>query len=458
MNVAARPVLHWVLDRPGAAERVLTLRPAGLSFPIVGADQRDLHLSWVAADPLPRDPNWQSVTAWSGSGQAAGRAYPLTFNRSYPSGGSSGTLGTIISYGDVPVSPLLYIYGPITRPQVTIANLDNSGTFTVTFLASFTIQASHYVVVDTPRNRVPRQRPDPAGYDVDRLDVDDVAAGHAVPEHESPVDRGQLDVADHAGRRVVAGRVSDVSLLGHGGWRLTAHRRMYASGALPRDTIIGELDGARSRRLTQAWNKPATLTFTVDGHSPGAAVVSELTTDVIAWRWDDNQQRDIAMFRGIVSQAQDVLSEQTAVVTFTCHDYLAMLARRFWTGPSPFVWTQLTRTPSRPGSSSQASSITNGTGTTSFSPASFLPLAVELLNPSGNNRGLSGVLRRSHVRRADRDARRDRQTGDRQQRVRLRRVAGWERGRASTRCASSTRTRGCCGPDRSSCTGRRSAR
>jgi hypothetical protein len=149
LNVSARPVLHYVLDRPGAAERTLTLRPAALSVPIVGADQRDLHLQWVAADPLPRDPTWHQVQAWSGSGTAAGRAYPLTFNRLYPSGGSGASGGTIVSNGDQPVYPLLYVYGPVTQPQVWWVNSDASGNGQVYFLAGYIIGSGHYVVVDT---------------------------------------------------------------------------------------------------------------------------------------------------------------------------------------------------------------------------------------------------------------------------------------------------------------------
>jgi hypothetical protein len=171
------------------------------------------------------------------------------------------------------------------------------------------------------------------------------------------------------------------------------HKRIFAAGALPSATILGELPNARSRRLTQAYNKPATLTFTVDGHSPSASAVGEMTTDVIAWRWNDTSQSYRAMFRGIVTASNDTLSEQSAVVTFTCQDYLAMLARRFWTGASPFVWTQFDQDTIASGIISQASSITDSSGATSFAPGSFLPLVVALVDPAGNNRGLSGQLR-----------------------------------------------------------------
>jgi hypothetical protein len=67
MLPGARPVLHYVLDRPGAPERVLTLRGESYDFPIVGPSQRDIVLTFVAADPVVRDPVTQSVTSYSGS-------------------------------------------------------------------------------------------------------------------------------------------------------------------------------------------------------------------------------------------------------------------------------------------------------------------------------------------------------------------------------------------------------
>ena len=84
MVPSARPVLHYVLDRSGAAERTLTLRPDSYDWPIVGAIERDVALQWIAADPVARDPSVQTATAWAGSGTGGGRTYNLTFNRVSP--------------------------------------------------------------------------------------------------------------------------------------------------------------------------------------------------------------------------------------------------------------------------------------------------------------------------------------------------------------------------------------
>jgi hypothetical protein len=148
MVPSARPVLHYVLDRPGAAERTITVRGSGYSWPVEGPDQRDIQLQWTAADPVARDPTVQSATAWAGSSTSPGRLYPLTFNRIYPPGGSSPTVGVITSRGEVPVRPMLRIYGPITGPIVTVAQTGMAAAY-VRFLPSFIINAGQYVDVDT---------------------------------------------------------------------------------------------------------------------------------------------------------------------------------------------------------------------------------------------------------------------------------------------------------------------
>jgi hypothetical protein len=143
-----RPVLHYVLDRPGAPERTITVRAANFSEPIAGPFERDIQLQWVASDPAALDPVEKTVIAWAGASTAAGRTYNLTFPRVYPPGGGGVVSGRITPGGVLPVQPRLRIYGPITKPFVTI-QLNNVPTLTVAFLASFTIGAGHYVDVST---------------------------------------------------------------------------------------------------------------------------------------------------------------------------------------------------------------------------------------------------------------------------------------------------------------------
>jgi hypothetical protein len=148
MTPNARPTLHYVLDRPGAPERVLTVRGAAYTWKLEGASQRDISLQWVAADPVAYDPAQRVVTAFAGTVAGAGRAYDLRYPRTYPTGTQSPTSSTIHGDGDLPVQPLLRIYGPITEPTVTIRAADGT-LYVVGFLSSFSVGAGAFVEVDT---------------------------------------------------------------------------------------------------------------------------------------------------------------------------------------------------------------------------------------------------------------------------------------------------------------------
>jgi len=152
MVPSARPVLHYVLDRAGAGERTITLRPAGYGWKVEGDSQREVQLAWVASDPTVYDPVLQTITAYAGSTTQAGRVYPLTFPRVYPSGGGAATSARLRSYGELPVSPLCRIYGPITAPRVYFAAHPGDGTQQnsyVTFQNTLSVNAGDWVDVDT---------------------------------------------------------------------------------------------------------------------------------------------------------------------------------------------------------------------------------------------------------------------------------------------------------------------
>jgi hypothetical protein len=176
-------------------------------------------------------------------------------------------------------------------------------------------------------------------------------------------------------------------------WRLTVHRRDFAALAYAGDTGITELADARSRRLELALNTPAKLTFTVDGRSAAAVYVQELTTEIMAWRWDAALERDRLMFRGVVSQSEDTISEQAHTVNFTAHDYLAVLVRRYLTNPADRSWAQKDQDDIVADLLATAQAGANSAGA-AFTPGSHLPLAVALTNPDGTARATkSGRLR-----------------------------------------------------------------
>jgi len=148
MVPSARPVLHYILDRAGTAERTLTLRAMGYTWAVVGASERQIMLQWKAADPVVRDPTVQTVTCYAGTAAGNGRAYPLAFPRIYPTSGGSPSTAVISSAGDLPVRPLVYVYGPVTGPVVTFTPTTGP-VAKVAFVASYRIDQGHYVLVDT---------------------------------------------------------------------------------------------------------------------------------------------------------------------------------------------------------------------------------------------------------------------------------------------------------------------
>jgi hypothetical protein len=168
MLPGVRPELHYVLDRPGAPERMAAVRASGYTWPVSGARSREIHLGWIAADPAMSDPAERWVIAYAGSSTGTGRNYPLTFNRLYPPGGNTSTTATISSPGDIPIRPLLRIYGPITAPRVALAISDGSS-LEVRFVAGFIINAGHWVDVDAA-NRTVYADSDPTLPVVDRVD------------------------------------------------------------------------------------------------------------------------------------------------------------------------------------------------------------------------------------------------------------------------------------------------
>ena len=130
MAPAARPVLHYALDRPDApVERTLTVRGGGYTWPIQGAYQRSIQLQFVAADPVAYDPRVNTVTA------------------------TTATTPTLFSQGDIPARPLLRITGPITGPTVTITPTTGPA-WVIDFANTFTIAAGHFVDVDTAARTV----------------------------------------------------------------------------------------------------------------------------------------------------------------------------------------------------------------------------------------------------------------------------------------------------------------
>jgi hypothetical protein len=158
MRPSVRPELHYVLDRPGVidrpheVERVITLRASGFSWPIVGNERRDIHLQWVAADPIIYGLDVATTTASTGSSVQPGRRYPLVYDRVYPLGGSFPVVGSLSTGGELGVRPRLRLFGPVNGPRVIFSILQPNRPMTVAqigFRPTFRVDAGEFVDVDT---------------------------------------------------------------------------------------------------------------------------------------------------------------------------------------------------------------------------------------------------------------------------------------------------------------------
>ena len=176
---------------------------------------------------------------------------------------------------------------------------------------------------------------------------------------------------------------------GRGRWRLALHERQFIDKPW-QDTLITEIVGARSVRLEKPWNAAAQLTLTLDGHHPTTAMIEELRHDIFAWRWDEVSGVDVCMFRGIVTQALDEVTENRHTVNFTCHDYVKMLERRFLT--NGYYCDQRDQDNIVVDLIDRAKNVASSGGFP-FSPGSYLPITVATVNPDGTPRGNSGQLR-----------------------------------------------------------------
>jgi hypothetical protein len=176
MVPSARPVLTYSTHSDIGRWRRLTLRPASFDSPMDAPRRiRNIHLGFVAPDPIARDTQQRRAIAQAGDSVRDGRYYngPPTRpgtdfgvidangntgwgfhpDRQYPQGGSDPTVGQIVNDGDVPVSPLLRIWGPIDGPIVwgsyldTFANIERR--WQVVCRPSLHIDEGQYVDINT---------------------------------------------------------------------------------------------------------------------------------------------------------------------------------------------------------------------------------------------------------------------------------------------------------------------
>ena len=146
LDPAGRPTLTYQIDAD-TTPRVLTLRASAFSAPFVHPAVSAFTVGWKAPDPAAYDATVkQAIARVSSAGQTGGRAYPLTFNRTYPAGGGSNAVAT--NAGDLVTYPLLRVYGPIVNPSIQAAFTQAGVTQYWTLGFTYTVNAGDFIEVD----------------------------------------------------------------------------------------------------------------------------------------------------------------------------------------------------------------------------------------------------------------------------------------------------------------------
>jgi hypothetical protein len=154
-----RPELHWILDTADRSERMLTLRAADSAAPMGPPSGREIHLGWVAPDPVAYDPATRTAVGRPETDLMTGRRYDLTFDRVYPAGGIFGESAVVIVAGDVPARPRIRIHGPITAPAVILTKhltIEDPVEVVIRFAfdEAFRVEAGHWVEINGAARQV----------------------------------------------------------------------------------------------------------------------------------------------------------------------------------------------------------------------------------------------------------------------------------------------------------------
>jgi hypothetical protein len=93
-----------------------------------------------------------------------------------------------------------------------------------------------------------------------------------------------------------------------------------------RNNMVSELSDARARKLHFDLYGAATASCDLDGHSPQAAGIQELSQDLMFWRFNASLGQDV-FFRGVIGHSEDSLDGTAHIVNVQAADYRAVLGR-----------------------------------------------------------------------------------------------------------------------------------
>lgn len=146
MDPAARPVLTYQTDAD-AAPRQMTLRAADLSAPLNSLYVTTWSASWFAPLGLALGLNESSAVCGPSWLIQSGRAYPLTFNRTYPSF-EPGDSVSVVPGGDYPTRPTFTLWGPAAGADITVVDETAGTRADLSLQAGYMVPAGRFVVID----------------------------------------------------------------------------------------------------------------------------------------------------------------------------------------------------------------------------------------------------------------------------------------------------------------------
>jgi hypothetical protein len=145
-------------------ERRLAIIADQQNQPMTNPFLQELTAQWRAPDGIEEAATETEVSVSADAGAEAGRAYDLTFDRTYPASNVAGAV-IVTNLGNIPVDPILRLYGPCTNPRIENAT-DASKSLRFT---GVTLAAGEYLEVDV-RNRTVRANGDAAANRYSNLD------------------------------------------------------------------------------------------------------------------------------------------------------------------------------------------------------------------------------------------------------------------------------------------------
>lgn len=154
MHPARRPVLHYVdsIDGGNVGTRQVTLAPRGLSTTRTGEVTGSVQAQFVAPDGLSTTDTAIVLRLTPLSSAAAGRSYPLTYSRTYPTATASLPL-TVPVFGHSVPHVTAQVYGACTEPELTVTQ-DGETWTVVKALSSYTLAAGDYLEIDMQNHTV----------------------------------------------------------------------------------------------------------------------------------------------------------------------------------------------------------------------------------------------------------------------------------------------------------------